>query len=94
VVREANRHGAGAVVGFDVDERHHTVVELFLRAFEGRVHVLGLLDVLAVAAKTLGHDFAASPRRASGTSLIGDRQPSTPNHYPDRSLKGAGAPGL
>src|SRR5712692_10277852 len=59
VVREAHGGGAGAVVGLDVDQRHHALVDLFLRAFEGRADVLRLFDIFAVGAEALGHDVVA-----------------------------------
>ena len=42
-----------------VDERDHAVVDLLLRALQGRTDVFGLLDVFAVAAESLGHDVVA-----------------------------------
>src|SRR3954454_1919270 len=55
VVREAHGGGAGAVVGLDVDEGHHAVIHLLLRALQGRADVLGVLDIFAVGAEGLGH---------------------------------------
>ena len=48
---EAHGRGAGAVVGLDLDERDHAVVDLLLRALQGGTDVFGLLDVFAVAAE-------------------------------------------
>jgi hypothetical protein len=51
VVREADGRGAGAVVGLEVDERDHAVVDLLLRALQGGTDVFRPLDVFAVAAE-------------------------------------------
>src|SRR5436189_4815145 len=56
VVREAHGGGAGAVVGLDIDQRHHALVHLLLRAFQGRADVLGVLDIFAMSTEALRHD--------------------------------------
>src|SRR5947208_11777834 len=56
VVRETHGGGAGAVVGLDVDQRHHALVHLLLGAFQGRADVLGVLDIFAVRTEALRHN--------------------------------------
>src|SRR5271170_6008062 len=56
---ELDRGGAGAVVGLDVDQCHHALVDSFLRALQGRADVFWLLDIFAIAAEPLGHDVVA-----------------------------------
>ena len=54
IVREAHSAIAGAVVGAHVDQRHHALVHLALRAFQRGANVLRLGHVLAgVAAQRL-----------------------------------------
>src|SRR5438874_8219380 len=72
VVGELDGAGAGAVVGFDVDEGDAAVVDLFLGAFEGRADVFRVLDVFAVAAEALGHLVVAGVAEvATGLVALG-----------------------
>src|SRR6266566_1979986 len=59
VIREAYGRGAGAIVGLDVDQRDHALVDLFLGALEGRADLLRLLDIFAIGAEALRHDVVA-----------------------------------
>jgi hypothetical protein len=51
----AHRRRAGAVVGLDVDEAAHALLFLASGTLPGRSDVLGLFDLLGVAAERLGH---------------------------------------
>jgi hypothetical protein len=51
---KAHGRGAGAVVGLDVDEADHALRDLASGTL-GRSDVLGLFDILGVAAERLGH---------------------------------------
>src|SRR5271165_2995436 len=53
--REAHGCGAGAVVGLDVDETDHSLLDLTPGSLQGRANVLGLFDIFGVAAQGLGH---------------------------------------
>src|SRR5579863_696722 len=55
VVREPHRRGAGAVGGLDVDAGDHAVIDLLLRALQGRADLFRPLDIFAPAAERLGH---------------------------------------
>src|SRR6266851_4824557 len=70
VIGEAHGGGAGAVVGLDVDQRHHALVDLFLGAFEGRADVFRLLDILAVGAEALGHDVVAGVAEVAARLVV------------------------
>src|SRR5215469_11820099 len=50
----AHGRGAAAVVGFDVDEPDHALLDL-PRALQSRANVLGVFDIFGVAAQSLGH---------------------------------------
>src|SRR6516225_8869934 len=52
---EAHRRRAGAVVGLDIDEADHALLDLLPGTLQGRADVLGLFDIFGVAAERLGH---------------------------------------
>ena len=52
---KAHGRGAGAVVGLDVDEADHALLDLASGTLPGRSDVLGLFDILGVTAERLGH---------------------------------------
>ena len=51
---KAHGRGTGAVVGLDVDETDHALLDLLPRALQGRADALGLFDIFGVAAERLG----------------------------------------
>src|SRR6266404_3541629 len=53
--RKTHRCRAGAVVGLDVDKADHALLDLLPGAQQGRADLLGLFDILGVAAQGLGH---------------------------------------
>src|SRR6516225_5624427 len=53
--RKAHRRGAGAVIGLDVDEADHALLDLAPGAVQGWADLLGLFDIFGVAAQGLGH---------------------------------------
>src|ERR1700757_1460765 len=52
---KAHGGGAGAVVGLDVDEADHALLDLLPGTLQRRADGLGLLDIFGVAAQGLGH---------------------------------------
>src|SRR6516162_2772423 len=53
--RKTHGRGAGAVVGLDVDEADHALLDLAPGALQGWADLLGLFDIFGVAAQGLGH---------------------------------------
>ena len=51
--RKTHRRGAGAVVGLDVDEADHALLNLAPGALQDRADLLGLFDIFGVAAQRL-----------------------------------------
>src|SRR5262245_10249265 len=58
---------SGTMISLDIHERHSPLIDLPLRAFQGRSNGLRLLDVFAIAAECFGHAIKTSvPEVAAG----------------------------